>query len=178
MNYMTITCRTCKKDKLEESYGFYAGRRRRNCDACRAYLVEYSRKNREHLLEMRRFRYQMDPERKRAKANATYMRIQRANPTRKRQLYGNHLMRRYGITIEDYDRLVKLQENKCAICGGEFQKMGWNRPCVDHCHRTNKVRGILCRRCNISLHYIEDFKFLEAAQDYLRVNETKDKEPS
>jgi hypothetical protein len=177
---MIITCRTCKHQKPEEEFGLYAGRRRRNCDSCRNYLIEYNRKNREHLLEMRRFLYHTDPEQKRRKANAQAMREKRTNPIRKRNLWKNHIFRNYGLSLESYDKMLTLQGNKCAICEKSFSEIKefWNRPCVDHCHRTNKVRGILCKKCNISLHYVENFLYLEAAQRYLRVNETKDKEPS
>jgi hypothetical protein len=172
-------CRTCKKQKDESSFGLYSGRLRKNCNNCRTWLQEYNKKNREHLLEMRRFRYHSDPNRTVAKQNAEYIKKQRANPIRKRQMMGNHIKRKYGLSLEQYDSLIKQQQNKCAICKETFPesyKM-WNRPCVDHCHRTNKVRGILCRWCNISLHYIENFKFDVAAREYLRVSEAKDKEP-
>ena len=176
---MIITCRTCKKQKPEESFGMYAGHKRRNCDVCRAYLQEYNKKNREHLLEIRRFRYHTDPERKTAKANAKYMQEKRHDPIRGVRLRKNHLKRKYNISLEEYDERMKQQDNKCAICKKTFtdQKSMWDVPCIDHCHRTNKVRGILCRRCNITLRYIEDFKNLDAAWEYLRVNEVVDKEP-
>ena len=177
---MDITkCRTCKKDKTENNFGEYSGKKRRNCEDCRKWLQEYNLKNREHLLEVRRARYHADPERKVAKANKEYMQKMRENPRRYRQLKNNHLQRKYGITIEQYDKMLELQNNKCAICGYDFpdSKKLWNRPCVDHCHRTHKVRGILCRKCNIMLFWLDTNQNKEAAERYLRFKGAEDKEP-
>jgi hypothetical protein len=52
---------------------------------------------------------------------------------------------RYCITEDQYNTLLQKQNNKCAIC--EKSK----RLDIDHCHQTNKVRGILCNDCNTSL---------------------------
>ncbi len=173
-----IKCRTCKKEKPETEFGMYAGKLRRNCNTCREWLKDYNKKNREHLLEMRRFRYHTDPERKVAKANRKYMQQKRLDVQTYRRMKNSHLLRKYGISIEQYDKILELQNNKCAICEYEFpeSKNIWNRPCVDHNHQTNKVRGILCRKCNIMLYWWENPQMKEAAIRYLEVNETKDKE--
>ncbi len=176
---MVIKCISCKKDKDESAFGPYAQGRRKTCNPCVELKKQYNRKNREHLLEMRRFRYHTDPERKTAKANKVYMQGMRGDPRRSRQLKNNHLARKYGITIEQYDEMITAQKNKCAICGFEFpeSKKLWNRPCVDHCHRTNKVRGILCRKCNVMLYWFETNHRKEIVEEYLRVNGAADKEP-
>lgn len=62
----------------------------------------------------------------------------------------------YGITIDEYETLLKQQNNLCAIC-----KKGCStgrRLSVDHCHETNKVRGLLCFHCNMSLGWLEKFR--------------------
>lgn len=61
------------------------------------------------------------------------------------------LKKLYNITLEQFDILVALQSNKCAICGEELIK-----PFLDHDHRTNKIRGILCRNCNIAIGLLSD----------------------
>ena len=48
---------------------------------------------------------------------------------------------RYGISSEDYDAMLEEQDNKCKICLGEFNDQTVTN--IDHCHITNKVRGIL-----------------------------------
>lgn len=180
---MIIKCRTCKKQKPETDFGFWGdkGLRRRYCEECKIYFKEHARKNREHILEVRRFRYHTDPTRSRAKYNAEDMRKKRADPKRKLQLYANHLKRKYGVTLEQYKIMLEAQNNCCAICEINFSGDGVGSkkivPCLDHCHRTNKVRGLLCRKCNLAISYIESFKFYDKAQEYLRVNGAEDKEP-
>lgn len=55
-----------------------------------------------------------------------------------------YLQRKYGITIEQYDSMLASQNNKCALCNEQFVKP----PHVDHCHKTLRVRGLLCNYCN------------------------------
>ncbi len=59
---------------------------------------------------------------------------------------------RYGITQEMFDALFIAQEKKCAICEKELL----NKPNLDHCHATGKIRGILCAPCNFMLGAIND----------------------
>ncbi len=49
----------------------------------------------------------------------------------------------YGLTLEDYNKLVEKQEGKCAICGRLDDNLH-----VDHDHKTGQVRGLLCKLCN------------------------------
>jgi len=62
---------------------------------------------------------------------------------------------RYGITLKDYDDLLKKQNFKCAICHKDSQEMTYLLH-VDHCHSSNKVRGLLCAKCNQFLGCIKD----------------------
>lgn len=55
-----------------------------------------------------------------------------------------HLTETYDITPEEYERLLTFQDGRCAICYG---KRNYNLQ-VDHCHKTGKVRGLLCKTCN------------------------------
>lgn len=77
---------------------------------------------------------------------------------------GYHLLRFYGITAVDRERMRLEQGNKCAVCKQEFVKI----PCVDHCHSTKKVRGLLCHRCNSCLAFVENSERLQSALDYLK----------
>lgn len=71
------------------------------------------------------------------------------------QTHRRYLLRtRYGMTPEDYDRLLKKQRGRCAICR-ELPKA--NRLLhVDHDHKTDKVRGLLCYKCNSGIGYLKD----------------------
>lgn len=69
------------------------------------------------------------------------------------------LKRHYGLTIEDYDRMVQEQGGVCAICRNPESRSTNGRVhhlCVDHDHRTGAVRGLLCRRCNRMLGVFKD----------------------
>jgi hypothetical protein len=68
-----------------------------------------------------------------------------------------NLKREYGLTLEDYDKMLKVQNGKCAICNGENPIYKGNL-CVDHCHTTGKIRGLLCHSCNLTLGYMKDSK--------------------
>lgn len=74
---------------------------------------------------------------------------------------------RYGLTEEDYDRLVASQDGACAICRREPPE-GTNLA-VDHSHADGRVRGLLCGPCNVGLGmFRDDPALLRAAIDYLR----------
>ncbi len=74
------------------------------------------------------------------------------------------LKTKYGITLKDYYKLKRNQSNKCVICRQRKKKL-----VVDHCHKTNKVRGLLCVKCNTYLGYIqEDISTLKSAIKYLQ----------
>lgn len=66
----------------------------------------------------------------------------------------SHLEKTYGLTLEDYEDMVLEQDNKCYLCGEEPSDV-YGRLVVDHCHKTGKVRKLLCRMCNIHLSKIE-----------------------
>lgn len=85
----------------------------------------------------------------------------RENPDRARD---TRLQRLYGISLEDFNRMLAEQDHCCAICLQPFDR----RPHVDHCHPTGKVRGLLCDRCNHMVgHGRDDPAILRAGADYL-----------
>lgn len=65
-----------------------------------------------------------------------------------------HLQIKYGMTEEEYAELFKAQGEVCAIC--KRPQFGKNRFPVDHCHKTGKVRGLLCNPCNSGMGRFED----------------------
>lgn len=79
-----------------------------------------------------------------------------------------HLVRKYGVTLSDYKRMLAAQKGRCAICGGLETDQHYGVFHVDHCHATGSVRGLLCRGCNHVLgHVKDDPKILERAVVYL-----------
>ena len=75
------------------------------------------------------------------------------------KLVGYALKRRYGITVQEYENILKMQNYGCAICGTTECSSGRNFA-VDHCHETGKVRGLLCAACNTSLGKFKDSVYI------------------
>ena len=73
----------------------------------------------------------------------------------------------YNITMADYSQMLAAQDNKCAICSGvnADPKGRLKYFCVDHCHETGRVRGLLCLACNHLLGRYE--KHMDAIHAYL-----------
>lgn len=99
-------------------------------------------------------------ERVRAQGRAWYHR----NRDRARH---NVLMKRHGISLEEFDRMLAEQGGGCAICGRPPNGHGALH--VDHCHTTGKIRGLLCFSCNYAVGALQDEPDLfELAAEYLR----------
>ncbi|KKL55357.1 hypothetical protein LCGC14_2256180 [marine sediment metagenome] len=62
-------------------------------------------------------------------------------------------LKKYGLTPEQYDRLYAAQGGCCALC--DTHKRDCRDLDIDHDHVTGRIRGLLCRRCNLSLGLIE-----------------------
>lgn len=78
------------------------------------------------------------------------------------------LLEKYDIDHLEYERMLKKQRGVCAICGAAPRPDKKLFP-VDHCHKTGRVRGILCHYCNTMLGMAQDSpSTLEIAADYLR----------
>ena len=74
----------------------------------------------------------------------------------KKERAEQHLFSKYKMTPEEFTFLLESQENKCAICETSDPGGRYNKFHVDHCHNTEKVRGLLCHRCNYALGYFQD----------------------
>lgn len=73
--------------------------------------------------------------------------------------------KRFGITLEDYEALLRAQNGLCAICSKPCNR---GRLSVDHDHLTGKVRGLLCRRCNVAIGMFSDNpEWIKKAEVYL-----------
>lgn len=79
----------------------------------------------------------------------------------------NRMRHDYGMDIWEADDLLKSQSYSCAICGDALSFDG-RSACLDHCHNTGEVRGVLCTLCNTSLGgFRDDPALLRAAVRYL-----------
>ena len=69
------------------------------------------------------------------------------------------LMKNYGLTYEAFHEMFEKQNGECAICTHPVHPTHEDRyqtGCVDHCHETGKVRGVLCWDCNVGLGKFHD----------------------
>jgi len=77
--------------------------------------------------------------------------------------------RRYGITQEDFNNMLVEQNNMCKICNSEFKNTKDTH--IDHCHNTNKVRGLLCNGCNLALgQFGDNTDIMSMAIKYLQIS--------
>jgi hypothetical protein len=104
----------------------------------RKYLI----KNREKVLEKQR-------------------KYNKENPLKRKN---SILKYEYGITLDQYNEMFKAQEGKCAICKRHQNELT-RTLCVDHDHKTNKVRALLCVTCNTDISVVENR--LEEMTNYL-----------
>ena len=158
-------CRKCGVEKSLDEFYKSAGMRdghRHDCKACN--------------LAAKRQRYLADPAIVKARVKRwqqenpellnSYRRARRLEPEVKQRERAGHLMRMYGMTIEQYDKMLEEQGGGCFIC---------RRPPtegislhVDHDHSSGQVRGILCFACNNALaDFQESLELLQKAMAYL-----------
>jgi hypothetical protein len=112
--------------------------------------IEYSKEYRKNNVEkIRKYRRQYDKNNSLKKKNTD-------------------IKRKYGITLEEYNIIHNKQENKCLICGKHQSEI--KIPfAIDHNHKTGKIRGLLCGKCNLGLGYFDDnINLLLKAVKYLK----------
>ena len=89
-----------------------------------------------------------------------------ARPINKRR----KLLKRYGLTLEEFELRLVYQNGKCACCGREMLLEGKRTRlvCVDHNHDTGEIRDLLCGRCNLAAGNVKDSSELaEKLRKYL-----------
>jgi hypothetical protein len=96
--------------------------------------------------------------------NSYHAEWEKTFPDKARKVYRTGFLRRtYGLTLENYTAMICAQSNQCAICGDVM-----TTPCIDHDHKTGKVRSLLCRGCNVGIGGLkEDVNILMRAVAYL-----------
>jgi hypothetical protein len=123
-------------------------------------MQAYREAHRQEIRERANAYYQANKEAITERARASRQARKRNNDPSLRSVE----LKRYGISVAEYDALLAKQGGVCAIC----RKRSKRRLCVDHCHLTGTVRGLLCDRCNLGLGYLkEDQASLVAALAYL-----------
>lgn len=84
-----------------------------------------------------------------------------------------HLREKYGLSLAEYDALMNAQSGVCKICGEPERAVASSgivlSLSVDHDHATGKVRGLLCRHCNIAVGWLEKAANLDGLLAYLDI---------
>ena len=84
---------------------------------------------------------------------------------------GRALRESFGLSLEQYQEMHDRQEGKCAICGQPETQLREGKVkalAVDHCHKSGRIRGLLCSDCNTGIGKLkEDLKILQSAIRYL-----------
>jgi hypothetical protein len=142
INHMK-TCHKCGRDKTEDEFQKRTdtGKLRNDCRECRSA---------DNLR-----RYHTKTSTREATARASYKYV---------------LKKRYGITLDQYCAIHEAQRGRCAICGTESCATG-KRLAVDHCHKTGKIRGLLCQACNTAIGKLKDDPdLIRRAASYVETN--------
>lgn len=93
-------------------------------------------------------------------------------PDLKERLKKSHIKRKYNLDYNTYLKMLEEQKNTCYIC--KSPPKNTKRPLdIDHCHKTGKVRGLLCSKCNKGIGLFNDnIEILLKAIDYLKKGES------
>lgn len=91
---------------------------------------------------------------------------------RRRSMRGYFLQRTYGITLADFERMLEAQGGRCKICDAPppNKSLKSRRLLVDHCHKTGKVRGLLCHKCNTAVGIVEQGDWVKKMEVYIAEN--------
>lgn len=128
---------------------------------------EYREKNKEIIHQKLRKYYRENPEKFKIYRERRKL-WRKANPLESRK---SVMERLYGINPSAYKQILEKQEGKCAICGC-YNLSAKKVFSIDHCHKTGKVRGLLCSNCNTALGLFKDkASNLLAAANYLLTNQ-------
>jgi len=135
-------CNICRESKPLDAFSLHkkgAQGRHPACKVCRSHQAKvWYAQKRDEIIEVRR---------------------------EWRKQTGAHRRHTYGLSIEEFNALVVAQNGRCAICFEVPVGRGFH---VDHCHLTGRIRGLLCRGCNLALGNMKDDPIrLKRAADYL-----------
>lgn len=147
---MNITCKSCKENKPEEQFQIAKGNKTGRTGKCKKCLSDYDKTPKRVADRLARYA---------------------ANPDRQ---WRNTLKHKFGLTVEQYNTMLLEQNGKCAVC--PTKPTPEQRLDVDHDHAccpgkkgcSKCIRGLICRRCNVTLGLVkDDTKLLLSLVSYL-----------
>jgi hypothetical protein len=124
-------------------------------------LKEWVSNNPDKRKEQKRRHYEKNKDKIDQKAKDWY-------ENNKERYVNNALLRKYGVTLEQYNLLREQQNFSCAICEEREDVVG-KKLVVDHSHATGRIRKLLCAKCNVGLGMLKDSPdIMERAAKYVR----------
>lgn len=142
-----------RKKVLAQKKVWYAHNRNRK----RTYDRAYYQANRTRLLGAQKEYYTVNLEKIRDYRKEYWTKDREKKLARRRDS-------NYGLASGEFERLLAAQGGRCAICKQTPKKL-----CVDHCHGSGKVRGLLCGKCNFAIGHLDDSsEKARAAARYLK----------
>jgi len=158
------TCSKCALSKPEEDFYSYrkSGKLLSSCKVCcKAQSKSWANANKDKKTASAKRCYDSNPEKNTRKLKGW----REANPDKVRAY---HVMRKYGLTTEQYSALLRSQNDSCAVCDTPRSEME-REICVDHNKMTNVVRGLLCHGCNTAFGLLkEDERTIMRLLEYVR----------
>ncbi len=142
-------CPGCKKHKLLKEFGKYKNVAYGKCSYCKECKKKKCEKYRKENLEKHRRSSRIGQKKYRQK--------RRDDGTAKAHERKYHI-RSYGLTVEQFSAMLENQNHVCAICKRKIEDVSKREKnlAIDHCHKTQKVRGLLCPDCNRALGMFQD----------------------
>jgi hypothetical protein len=146
-------CKACKTIRSVKQHKKWA---KENPEKVKAAYKRWCENNKERKKEIDRIAGAKYRKNNKEKLRLKAKRYRESDPERVKRLERNaHLLRKFGITIEQYEQLLWEQKFRCLGCNIHQSKL--QKPlAVDHDHKTGKVRGLLCDPCNIALGCVKD----------------------
>jgi len=134
------------KDK-EEANEYNRQWRKKNPEKANEQCKRYRKKHYKEVLENKR-RYYLDNHKEIIEKRRKYC------EENLEKIRGNYFQRKYDLSYEDWVKMWVGQDGDCAICGEPFNKHSDAQ--VDHDHKTGKIRGLLCNKCNFAIGLLND----------------------
>lgn len=175
-----LSCNACKGELPVSSFHKAATITRGyqyKCKACMSILdTNLTPERKEHKLKkLEQWRID-NPDKKKEQKRRHYEKnkekykiIAKLSQEKNKERYASlALIRKYGITLNQYNWLREQQNYCCAICG-ESEAKYEKKLVVDHDHETGKIRKLLCTNCNVGIGMLKDNpNILDSAAKYLR----------
>lgn len=98
------------------------------------------------------------------------------SPDERKKAHVRHQRKhKYGVTEAMFKDMLENQKGRCKVCNKKFtNKSRYTTACVDHCHTTGQVRGLLCNSCNRAIGMLGDtYEAVKKAADYLKDSENQ-----